>query len=301
MQRKTTLGRDLSQGPSTCAKVRAVTSRRVIVWVSLASTLVLVFGPVQAAPASVLVIGDSLAVGTEPALRAALPSALIEADVRNGRFSSEGVTALAEQLSPEHETVIFDLGTNDGPRGVDATARSLVAARELATGRCLIVATLNHPPVGGASIADQNTMIREFAASTHNVALVDWHGAGQTPGALRSDGVHATSAGYALRGALFAEAIQGCSSVGAPGGRAMRGPGASTTKRPAARQPRTVRSDPPLQARATAAVRDLILAAATSDVATSLGGLVGGAGASLVAVLTPRGPEPVLGASDDSL
>lgn len=253
-----------------------------------------------AAGAAVLIVGDSLAVGTEGALRAALPEAEIQSDSLNGRSSLEGVSMLNELLAPEHDTVVFDLGTNDGNAAVGVTAGSLLAARQLAGDRCLVVATLNRPPLAGIPIDDQNAMIRRFAATTPNVALVDWNdAAAATPGALRPDGVHATAAGYALRGPLFADAIRGrCLGGGGGSGAAAPAPGraASGTSRPAPQRVAPRPSGPPLEARiATAASDRLTRDGGPLDLATRAGAIVATAATTLREVLTPRGPEPVLG------
>jgi hypothetical protein len=249
------------------------------------------------AAGSVLVVGDSLGVGTEGALRAALPELEIEADNLGGRPSAAGLPVLAELLRPEHDTVVFDLGTNDGNAAVAATAGSLAAARELAGSRCLVVATLNRPPLAGIPIDAQNAMIRRFAATTPNVALVEWNDAATaTPGALRDDGVHATLGGYALRGSLFAETIRGgcLASAGSGAPPATGGRQASTTDRPAAARRRR---GPPLAARFASAVLDRITSdGGPLDLVGHAGALVGAAATALGEVLTPRGPEPVLGA-----
>ena len=65
------------------------------------------------ATASVLVVGDSLEVGSAPHLRAALGGTAVEIDAEKGRTSGQGVGVLADRLRPEHEVVVFPLGTND--------------------------------------------------------------------------------------------------------------------------------------------------------------------------------------------
>jgi lysophospholipase L1-like esterase len=162
------------------------------------------------ARASVLVIGDSLSIGTGPYLARDLGGAQVEMDAEVGRPSSAGVPVLAERLRPDHEVVVFDLGTNDGTRNPDVLAANLARASELAGGRCLVVATIWRPALGGASVEGQNRVVRDFAAQTGAV-VVDWRAAaGSGPGLLQRDGVHATPAGYALRGTLFAEAVGNC-------------------------------------------------------------------------------------------
>ncbi len=256
----------------------------------------------SAASAAVLVVGDSLGVGTEGALRAALAGTPVDADNLNGRPSAAGVPIVADMLGPEHGTVVFDLGTNDGNAAVAATARNLSAVRDLTGNRCLVVATLNRPPLAGVPIDAQNSMIRSFAASTPNVALVDWHDVAQsTPGALRDDGVHATSAGYALRGALFADAISsGCLGVGGGGGGSRAtapDQAASSTGRPSQRRARRpAPAGPSLEDRAATALGDRISADdGPLDVARQGIAVFTAAAATLRDILTPRGPEPVLG------
>jgi hypothetical protein len=276
-----------------------VTARRLVATLVVAAALTIP----SAASAAVLVVGDSLGVGTEGALRAALPGTQVDADSLNGRPSSAGVPIVADMLGPEHDTVVFDLGTNDGNAAVAVTAGNLSAVRELTGDRCLVVATLNRPPLAGIPIDGQNSMIRRFAASTPNVALVDWHDVAQsTPGALRDDGVHATAPGYALRGALFADAISGgCLSMGGGGGGSSAptpGRAASSTDRPSQRPARRAApAGPSLEDRAATALGDRLSATGGPlDLADHGVAILAAAAATLRDVLTPRGPEPVLGA-----
>jgi hypothetical protein len=269
-------------------------------WVAVAAvTLLAVLVP--NASAAVLVVGDSLGVGTDPSLRAALPEAEIQSDSQNGRASTEGVSVLSGLLGPEHDTVVFDLGTNDGNAAVSVTAGSLAAARQLTGSRCLIVATLNRPPLAGIPIDGQNAMIRRFAASTPNVVLVEWNDAATSaPGVLQADGVHATGAGYAYRGALFADAIRSCLTGGGGGGGAPPPDGrqASSTDRPAgARRDDAQPSGPSLEQCAATAIGERLSADdGPIDIAEHGAAIFSAAATSLGEVLTPRGPEPVLGA-----
>lgn len=282
------------------ARLRA--RRRALGTLGLAAALALALP--AAAAASVVVVGDSLGVGTEGPLRAALGGVAVDADSLNGRPSAAGLPVLAGMLGPEHETVVFDLGTNDGNAAVATTATSLAAAHQAAGGRCLVVATLNRPPMNGVPIDGQNAMIRRFAAATPNVALVDWNDVAEsTPGVLQPDGVHATAGGYALRGLLFADAIATCGPVTGGGGGSDPQPraAASTTDAPASQRrprPRPQRKRPSLPARVAAAtVAGLTGADGPLALAQRGGRLVAAAAQSVGAVATPRGPEPVLGES----
>jgi len=177
-------------------------------------------GAIAAPPAaaSVLYVGDSLGVGTSPYLEQRLGAGEVEADVVTGRPSGAGVDVLASLLGPEHEVVVFDLGTNDDPAAPEALAADLSAAAGLADGRCLVVATLNRPPLNGVAVDGLNRAVTSFASRSPNVALVDWHGAASADPGLLTDGVHSDADGYAARATLFADAIASCSSIGGAAG-----------------------------------------------------------------------------------
>jgi lysophospholipase L1-like esterase len=260
------------------------------------------------APASVLVVGDSLGVGTEAPLRGALAEVDVEADNVGGRTSSQGLEVLRGLIRPEHEAVVFDLGTNDGTDNATTTAASLAAARAVAGDRCLAIATLNRPPVGGVPVDGQNAAIRDFAVRTPTVVLVDWEDAALAiPEVLQPDGVHGTAYGYALRGALFADALRGCLAGGGGFGAGPADPGgsqtdvpaqpASVTRTPAARRTRVARSGPSLERRLLRAVGARVAEGASAGLLAAGAATVAAAAEHAVAVLAPRGPEPVLGAS----
>jgi hypothetical protein len=165
------------------------------------------------------VVGDSLEVGSAPHLRAALAGTALDVDASPGRTSGEGAGVLARLLRPEHDVVVFPLGTND--LGAAAFAASLAAVGRLAGGRCVVVATIarRRPPA-----SELNEVVSRFAARG-NVQVADWRGAAASPGVLGRDGTHATEAGYALRAQLLAEAVRAClSGDGAAGIPAPRDP-----------------------------------------------------------------------------
>jgi len=180
-----------------------------ILWIALVLSLVL---PGTAA-ASVAYVGDSLGVGTVPYLRGELAGVAIDDDSDIGRPSGVGVAILESLLSADHEVVVFDLGTNDDPGAPGALAADLAAARSIAGDRCMVVATLNRPPLNGVPVDGLNKAVTSFAAADGNVALVDWHARAEAdPSLLIDDGVHPSPSGYELRAKLFAAAIRSCSS-----------------------------------------------------------------------------------------
>ncbi len=184
---------------------------RRLLGLQLAVLAVAALGATSAA-ASVLYVGDSLGVGTAPYLRGSLNQAGFDVDVKTGRTSAEGVEVLGSMISPDHDVVIFDLGTNDDPAAPGVLGGDLAKARRIAGDRCLVVATLNRPPLKGVPIDDLNRVITSFAARSPTVSLVDWHAAVAADPSLLVDGVHATGDGYALRARLFADAISTCTA-----------------------------------------------------------------------------------------
>jgi lysophospholipase L1-like esterase len=237
---------------------------------------------------SVLVVGDSLEVGSGPYLRAALPGVSLDVDAERGRTTGQGLRALAARLGPEHGVVAFPLGTNDSPSDPAGLAANLAAAAELAGDRCMVVATIARPRLRGVSAAGLNRVVESFAGQT-GAQVMDWRSAASTPGMLGRDGVHATGQGYALRASLLAEAVQGCLlGVGPSGIPAPRDPQARppADARRAERRPGRVEARPALLP--SLAPLGALAARFVAPVAAAL--------RSAATAATRSGPEPVLGA-----
>jgi hypothetical protein len=159
---------------------------------------------------SVLVIGDSLGVGTEPYLRQELSGTPIIDDSVGGRPSPGGLDALRADVSPSDTVIVFAMGTNDHPAYPEIMAGNLESVAQIAGDRCIVVPTIARPPVSGVSDAGINRVIRSFAASHLNVEVVDWKAAVRAQPALLVDDIHATPEGYALRASLIAQAVDTC-------------------------------------------------------------------------------------------
>ena len=155
-----------------------------------------------------LVVGDSLEVGSGPYLRQALAGAAVEVDAQRSRTSSSGLRVLTTKLRADHEVIVFALGTND--LSASTLGSNLAAAQELAGGRCMVVATITRPNQRGSSVAELNAIVEAFASQV-GAQLMDWRSAAlSTPGVLGRDRIHATGQGYAFRASLLAEAVHGC-------------------------------------------------------------------------------------------
>jgi hypothetical protein len=245
----------------------------------------------QNAGGSVLVIGDSLQVGTGPYLEQQLGAMPVELDSRESRGSGEGLEALRGRLRPDHSVVVFDMGTNDDPSNPHALYATLQAARAATGDRCLVVATLLRPPYNGITYDELNAALERFALDTPGVQLVDWYGvATSTPGILYDDGVHARPEGYALRGRLIADAVRRCD-----GGRGGGASGIPAPSQPAASPPAAVLEPEPapeVEMRLEPPAPLLAIAGAVRRAAT----LVSAAGSDARQAAGMGPPEPVLGA-----
>lgn len=176
---------------------------------------------------------------------------------------------------------MFDLGANDDPRNPSALAASLNAARELVGDRCMVVATVQRPPLRGVTAGGLNAAVRRFVADTPGTQLVDWRGAVRAQrGLVMRDGVHATTAGYALRASLVADAIAECLVP-------------DLEPAPARHPKRHRKPPPPLELPRL----DGSLFAALEAAVRHIGDLLASAGRHLREAGGMEVPEPVLGAS----
>jgi hypothetical protein len=84
-------------------------------------------------PTNILVVGDSLEVGTAPNLGALLPGATITSDAVESRSSSDVLAALSENIDGGFDAVVFDAGTNDDPAnpGLHPVGRAALARLDL--------------------------------------------------------------------------------------------------------------------------------------------------------------------------
>jgi GDSL-like Lipase/Acylhydrolase family len=166
--------------------------------------------PAGGGPGSLLVVGDSLAVGASPHLAGALPGWRIEEVTRTGMPTAEGVAALT-QRSGGQDVIAVSLGTNDDPSAVDTFQGQVETVLDAAGPRCVVWANIVRPPYNGVSYSGYNRVLSRLAAARPNLQVVDWAGiVAADPSLLADDGVHANTAGYAARGQAYAQAVQGC-------------------------------------------------------------------------------------------
>jgi lysophospholipase L1-like esterase len=173
--------------------------------------LLLAVAPAHAGDSDVLVVGDSLAVGTLPYLGPMLGGRNIVAAAQNGITTPQGMKLVRRELRlVTPKTVIISLGTNDGAnpqRFADRVRRTMSLLPENA---CAIWATIIRPKRKGA-YRGLNRVLHQAKRRDHRIVVVNWEHAVNVGAVYLPDGLHADAAGYRYRSAMIAEAIElGC-------------------------------------------------------------------------------------------
>lgn len=164
----------------------------------------------------VLVVGDSLAVGTQPFLGEMLDGSDLTWDARSGRTTPEGMQALRAALrTVTPTTVIVSLGTNDGSdpaRFADRVHRTLATIPPSA---CVVWASIIRPARKGAYLG-LNRVLRAAAEHDPRLTVVNWDQAVARGSVALPDGLHPDRTGYRYRSRLIRTAVhRGCGVGGA--------------------------------------------------------------------------------------
>jgi len=160
-----------------------------------------------------LVVGDSLAEGTEAPLARLLPGWRIQTSAYTGRHTDDGVAEIVSRNLPG--VIVVSLGTNDDPSATSTFAGEVERVLDAAgQSRCVIWANIVRPPYAGVSYSGYNRVLDRLSVIRPNLTVVDWAGIVRSqPGLLASDGVHATPQGYAVRAQAIASAVSSCGGV----------------------------------------------------------------------------------------
>ena len=195
--------------------MRGMTSRirtRVCYWLLAALGVLLgSAGPARAGDSDVLVVGDSLAVGTQPFLDSMLGGRNVVSAARNGITTPQGMRLVRMELRVvTPKTVVISLGTNDGSdpqRFADRVRRTM---NLLPANACVIWATIIRPPRKGA-YRGLNRVLHQAKRRDPRIVIVDWEHAVTGGAVYLPDGLHADEAGYRYRSAMIADAVAlGC-------------------------------------------------------------------------------------------
>ncbi len=157
---------------------------------------------------TVSLVGDSLNVGVEPFLRAELRGWSIAADDVVGRSTETGIEHLRAQGATLGRYLVVSLGTNDPGNATDAFRADVTEVMRLASGRCVVWATIHR---GGDAYAPFNDALEAEAAANRNLRLVEWTSMLEAhPEWLAADGIHATPDGYRARADAIVAAMRTC-------------------------------------------------------------------------------------------
>ena len=155
----------------------------------------------------VLLIGDSLSVGTKQYLNAQMAGQPVEINATGGISLAEGMRRY-DATKDKPRVVEMALFTNNSPGQIgelrSAIEKTITDARQ--RGGTVVWATIVRP----GNYDAVNAMIREYAAKHPDVMrIVDWQKmVQQNPSYLAGDRIHGTAAGYKARAQAFADAAR---------------------------------------------------------------------------------------------
>jgi hypothetical protein len=164
------------------------------------------------AASKLVMVGDSLSLGTQAPLATQLGGWSVTTDGRTGRPLAEGMRIIRALTSPP-PVLAVSLFTNDGPANVTALESAVRETVSMQSGQgCVVWATIVRPPQGGRSYDAANAALARLAAANPSVMrLVPWaQQVAAHPEWLARDGVHATAAGYTARAQMYASAARTC-------------------------------------------------------------------------------------------
>ena len=164
----------------------------------------------QPAARTVLDLGDSLSVGTDPYLRNHLHGYRVERLYDVGLHAYDAASIVDRSRVSLPSVLVISAGTNDDPRGVSRFARAISdILRAAGEGRCVVWPTIRRPPAVGATYDGFNRALARAASRHPQLVLVDWVGmVRRHPAWLSRDGVHVSVAGYRARATAIAAAVK---------------------------------------------------------------------------------------------
>jgi lysophospholipase L1-like esterase len=194
---------------------RRLTTLRAIACCALAALALAPTAAARADELDVLVVGDSLAVRTQPYLAPLLEGRNVVSHVRNGATTPQGMRLLRMALrTVSPKTVVLSLGTNDGSdprRFADRLRRTMALLRPDA---CVVWATIIRPSRKGA-YRGLNRVLHQAKRRDPRIVVIDWEHAVADGPVVLPDGLHADEAGYRQRAEMTAEAVEdGCAAKG---------------------------------------------------------------------------------------
>jgi hypothetical protein len=164
---------------------------------------------------SLLVVGDSLAVGTRPYIHHFLPHWRVHQRTSISMHAPEG-PAIVRAYGDHLPRVVFaNLGTNDDPGAVGSFLHQVRRVLHLAgPHRCVVWASVYRPPVGGRSYHSLNGALARLAQRRRHLVMFRWVRLARAHRYwFGSDGVHPTASGYRVRARHMARDIRTCRRI----------------------------------------------------------------------------------------
>jgi hypothetical protein len=161
---------------------------------------------------SLLVVGDSLTVGTRPYLPHYLPHFRIHQEVAISTQVTQGPGIMRRYGRHLPRVIFVNLGTNGDPRATGLFEHEVRSVMHIAgKHRCVVWASIVRPPVAGASYARLNRVLADQARTRRNLMLFRWvRMARAHPYWFGPDHVHVTATAYRIRAKAMAEQIRAC-------------------------------------------------------------------------------------------
>jgi len=162
------------------------------------------------APRTVLDLGDSLSVGTDPYLRKRLRGYRVERLYDVGLHAYDAAAIVTRSRASLPEVLVISAGTNDDPRMVSVFWRSIMRIlRAAGRHRCVVWPTISRPPAAGASYDRFNRALSQASRRYRNLVLVGWaRMVRRHSGWLSRDRVHVGATGYRARAEAIATAVK---------------------------------------------------------------------------------------------
>ncbi len=162
--------------------------------------------PLDLKSTRVFIVGDSLTVGSNPALRKQLKPLVksVAIDARISRFTGEGIAKLRTARARQASIWIVGLGTNDSPSAAQ-TIRNVNKVMRLA-GNTRQVIWVNVVRPGGYSRV--NRALQALDAKYPRLSVIDWAAViRKQRHLLAGDRVHLTAKGYRVRALATRQAL----------------------------------------------------------------------------------------------
>jgi lysophospholipase L1-like esterase len=158
-----------------------------------------------------LVVGDSLAVGTEAPLARLLPGWRIATSAYTGRHTDDGVAEITGRGGLP-DVIAVSLGTNDDPSATSSFAGEVQRVLDAAgPAKCVVWANIVRPPYAGVSYRGYNRALADEDGRRDNLLVLNWKRmVHRHPEWLADDGVHVSAEGYQARAHAVAKLVRRC-------------------------------------------------------------------------------------------